>query len=163
MAATPQFGGTNGVAELNLGQVGSARRAAGMAVYTLNVLEGDDEVSDVESHPRKQDVTFSEHLGWNGATVRWVGMIKVADSTELEAIRSELSVARYGRTITNGVRGAFDAARIAATRLTDSFGKILGESCRLRRAEFTGRVQTISATPGMTLQVPLTVEFRILV
>ena len=72
MAVLPNFGGTNGVAVLNVGQSGSGRRPAKIW-YTANVILHEPQVDEVLHGVAQQNVAVQDRLGWRGEVVTWTG------------------------------------------------------------------------------------------
>ena len=161
MAATPGFGGTKGVAELNLGQPGSARETANTARYAVRV-EQQNEDAGVAFHPlNDQPVTFAETTGFKGKLVVWRGQLKVATINELSLIKSHVAEFHTGQTITAGVRSAVDAAKKKATKLTDYFGEVVSTTAVLTGAVF-GEVYKLSNDATFSHGCELTITFRVL-
>ncbi len=161
MAATPGFGGTNGVAELNLGQPGSARATAQTADYAVRVPRGDEEDGTVVHQLAEQPVSFAENTGFQGFDVTWDGLLRVASIDELEAIRSHVSEFRTGQTITAGVRSAVDPDKMKATKLTDYWAKVISEKAKMTSAIF-GEVRRLSNNATFSHACQLTIRFRVL-
>jgi hypothetical protein len=162
MAATPGYGGTNGVAELDLGQPGSARYLAGTARYIVTMKMDAEETREVVNKIPQQSVAFHDHLGPIARFYLWEGTLKVIDIDTLHEIEDEISQARDGYARSNGVLGAFDPAAVRATRLRDGFDKIVSERARIADHAFVGRVSRLSTDTTFGYVVGLRVRFRTL-
>ena len=159
MPYKPQFGGTNGVPELDLGQEESPRAAAD-AAYNPNVLVGEPKIGEVENPLTQQNVTVTDHLGFRGRTFRWSGMLRAKDDATLEAIESELHAAKSGQALTAGVPGPFDGTKIKATRLTNKAGRVLSEKAIVKQYTFGRQRNITTGGSAMTIAVPLTIVFE---
>ena len=156
MPFKPQYGDTNGVAELDLGQEDSARETAGTAAYNPNVIAGTPTIRTVENTLTQQNVKVADHLGCGGRRVTWRGTLKVDNDDTLAAIESALHGAMTGHTITAGVPDTFDGDLIKVTRITNKAGRTLSEKARLATYTF-GRQRNIS-TGGATLTIAVSLE-----
>lgn len=161
MADAYQFGGTNGVAKLNIGTPGSARAAANQAEYRPNVIGGRIEINRVVNELPQQGETFVDNLGFAGQMIRFAGILKVATDTVLAAIEAELSLFTTGQTITAGVRGQVVASRMKSTTLANGSGRVLADKAIMLEPEW-GRQRTITSSAYFTLARELSLNFRIL-
>ena len=162
MAATPGFGGTNGVAELDLGQPGSARETAQTARYSVHVNRGPQDPGMTVHKLSEQPVSFVEHTGFAGQEVTWNGLLKVATMEVYKAIVSELSEYQTGQSIdANGNYGAVAPAKMKATKLTDYFGTVVAARATMARAVL-GRVHKLSNDETYEYMGELTISFRVL-
>jgi len=160
MPAQPTFGGVN-VAEMNIGQPGSARYNAGTANYTANVRYGPEERRDVEQQYPQQNFATIDKLGGGQRTVRWVGRMKCSSRAVWQAIQSELLEYEEGRTknFATGTRGAFDELAIVPDKLVDRGGGVITTRAVVARHEFDAEHER----PDGTMLIPsLTVTFRVL-
>jgi len=159
VAGTPQFGGTNGVVELNAGQPGSALYVANQARYVVNVLEGADVAAVVPQALVQQNITFEDKLGFRGSMVVWQGMLKTVSDAVRQAIYSQLNQYLHGSALSSGVLGSPVPSQMKPTRLTNAFGSVLSE--RAVVADWTGgQVRTMSGSSPYTLIVPLRIVFK---
>ena len=161
MAGTPQYGGTGGVAELNIGQPGSARNGSGAASYIVNVLVGADQAVTVNQGVPQQNVTFQDNLGSAPGDVTWNGTLKVNNAATLNAIRSDLDRYKHGSARVAGVLGAPNMSYVRATRLTDSFSQILSENARIVDWSFTDRIRRLHASAFLYI-TKLRIRFELL-
>ena len=161
MATYPQFGGTSGVAELDVGQKGSTRNGANQARYPANVVEFPPLKTEVVNRLPQQGVAFVEVQAFKGQFVEWRGTLRVSTSTVLAAIRSDLSKFKDGQTITAGVRSAYNSAWVQPTKLTDTFGEILTTTAKLVDYRW-GEFRAITSSPYFTIAVPLTLRFEVI-
>jgi hypothetical protein len=159
MASLPQFGGTNGVIELNAGQPGSLLHGADLARYTVNVIEGADAAAVVPQGLIQQNVTFEDNLGFRGAMVVWDGMLKVASDAVRQAIYSQLNQYRHGSPLVGGTLWAPNPTQMKPTRLVNAFDSILSERAKLEDWS-SGRVMALSGSSPYTLMVPLRIIFK---
>ncbi len=160
----PQFGGTNGVAELDVGQKGSTRRSSGLVHYAANVILHEPQVDEVLHGVPQQNVAFQDRLGWRGDMVTWTGGCRIKNSTEFANLRSVLSQYRTGSTVnsSDGTRGSPDKTFFKPTFMADFFGEALGSKAIMTGYRFDGRVSRISGSAAYSLWVNLTIVFRIL-
>lgn len=159
MASLPQFGGTNGVVELNAGQPGSLLHTADQARYTVNVIEGADAAAVVPQGLIQQNVTFEDNLGFRGAMVVWDGMLKVVSDAVRQAIYSQLNQYLHGSAMISGTLGSPSPTQMKPTRLVNALGSVLSERAKL--ADWTsGRVMALSGSSPYTLMVPLRIVFK---
>jgi hypothetical protein len=164
MASYPQFGGTNGVPELDIGQAGSARRTANKAQYAVQVLRRPPAVRSVVHQVPQQHVRYRDLLGWSGESVTWQGSVRVKDTTEIAALANELYRFRTGftRNATTGVPSPTDLSVLAPTLLTDAFGIALGEQAVLDGYQFGENFRRITGDAGWLYWNTLTVVFEVL-
>ena len=156
MPSTPQFGGTNGVPELDAGQVGSARRAANEAYWTVRVRVGADKVASAQHALPGQARVFRSTQGRTGQTVTWEGNLKLKDGVVFEALRKELDAYRHG-----GIDEP-DPNNIKSTTLKDRDDQTLSTRAVLTDWEFTTDVRTITGDANYTRIVGLRVTFECL-
>ena len=123
--ATPTFGGTNGVPELDIGQTGSARRAAGTAFWVGRVIEGSDKTLSVINPLGPQNVIVRDVSGFRGRTVRWEGHLKIDSDATLGVIQSELAQRKHASPRSTGLLGTPNLTLLRATQLINSFGRVL--------------------------------------
>jgi len=160
MPATPQFGGTNQVPEINLGQPGSTR-AGSTALYTLRVSLTADIDTHVDQGIPQQNVVLRDIFGFRGTRVSWRGTLKIRDNATLIAIMAELNQYEHGSLRTSGVLGAPSTVFLRPTRLTDYDGAVLSESAVLDSWRFSGDRLAISG--GIyALATQLEVIFKVL-
>ncbi|MEK6798030.1 MAG: hypothetical protein AABZ12_03615 [Planctomycetota bacterium] len=162
MAATPQYGGTNGVPEVNLGQPGSARAAGNTARFTLRVLEGSDQAIRVPQAVVQQNVTFADNLGFREGEVEWAGTLRVDTPTTLDAVRNELNRYKHGSARVSGALTAPDPTYMRPTKLTDSFGNVLSLTAQLAEWSFTTPVNKLHQGGYFLYAVGLRVRFKLL-
>lgn len=160
--ATPQYGGTGGVPELDVGQPGSARDGAGTARYVVRVLEQPDRATVVNQPVVQQNVSFEDNLGFSAGRVIWEGSLKVDSDARLGAIESELNRYLHGSARVDGVLGPPNPAYLKPTRLTNALGRVLSESARLEGWTFQGPVQKLHNAGTFNYLVPLRVVFKML-
>jgi len=152
--ATPAFGGTNGVAALDIGQVGSARRAANQAYAVINVLEGDDDAGQTIHRVPQQNVVFRDVMGFAGRRVTWRATLKVDTDARLATIEAELNAKRHG-----GMSGFPDPSQLRETRLTNMYDRIISERAVLTAWQFTDRTRRVTSSGTFTVLVPIRIDF----
>lgn len=166
MAGTPQFGGTNGVPEINLGQPGTTRYTDDpkKAHYRVNVHRRPPEVAQVQHGLPQQNVAFVDQLGWRGEIVTWVGSIVVKDSTQLGLLVSELSLFLTGCSVdaSTGVRTQVDTSYLAGTVLKDAYGIAMASKAIMAGYQFHDNWQVVSGSSQWAYLNHLTCVFRIL-
>ena len=161
MATYPQFGGTNGVAELDVGQQGSARRAANQATYPGYVIEGAVKAPEVVNALMQQGLSYIEVMSYQEQEVVWHGTLRVASAAIRAAIRSDLAKYKYGQTITDGVSSPYNSAWVQPTLLADAYGTILSTRAKLVGYNW-GDFTALSGSAYYTIAVPLTLRFTLL-
>jgi len=162
MPATPQFGGTNGVPELDMGQPGSARAAGNTAKYVLQVLESPAEVTRVPQKVPQQNVAFEDNMGFDSGAAEWRGTLKVSSDAVLGAIYSDLDRFQHGSSRVAGQLAAPSPLYIKPTRLTNSFGRVISESATLESWRTDGPVKRLSGSEPYLYAVGMTVRFKLL-
>jgi hypothetical protein len=162
MAATPQFGGTNGVPEIDMGQDGSARQSAGTALFRPNVLIGADDTRVVAQHLTQQNFAFRDNLGFTGKPVVWAGLLKVNTNATLHLIMNELNRYRHGSGRSGGLFTAPSVVYLRPTRLTDFDGTLITEAAALRDFQWRGRRKHISSGGALTMAVAMNLVFEVL-
>lgn len=161
MAYNPGYGGSNGVAEFDIGQPGSASRTGNTRFWVGRVSIGQWEESQQLNTIPKQNVTFTEDLGFRGQSVQWIGRVKVVNAVGQASLWSHLNLFMTGQSITAGVRSARDASYLATTRLVDGFNNIMSATARIQTFRFGNWFPLPQdATFGFTAD--LDVDFRIL-
>jgi len=161
MATYPQFGGSNGVAELDIGQKGSARRAANQATHPAKVREGAIKAPEVVNALMQQGLSYVEIMSYQEQEVIWTGTLRVASAAIRAAIRSDLAMYRYGQTITDGVPSTYNRLWVQPTLLADAYGTIL--SVRAKLIDWAwGDFSSVTGGPYYTIAVPLTLRFTLL-
>lgn len=154
MSSLPQFGGTNGVAELNAGQPGSALHAANQARYIVRVIEGADDANAVPQALPQQNVVFEDRLGYRAAIVVWEGSLKVISDAVRQVIYSQLNQYKHGSALVGGVLGPPVPSQMKPTTLINSFGSVL--STRATLVDWTeSGVRALSGSAPYTLIVPI--------
>jgi len=161
MAATPFFGGTNSVPELDAGQKGSARHTSKVQ-WVANVTEGPPEFRDVIAAMVEQNQIFASRLGWSGQIFTWSGPAVFENDTEVAALRSVLNQYRTGSTIdpTTGVMSAPNVAYLKGSILKDSFGKALASRAIVVDWRFGPRWRVPTGRTGFTRWNTITIVFR---
>lgn len=162
MATVPQFGGTNGVDELDLGQPGGARAAANSARYVVQVHQQPDRTTAVDQKVVQQNIAFQDVLGYDLGEVQWIGTLKVINDATLQAIVSDLNKAKHGSARVAGELAAPNPAAVQPTVLKNSFGSTLSTKAVIRDWSFDGPVKTLSGGAPYTLIVGLRVVFKLL-
>jgi hypothetical protein len=160
MATTPYFQ-IGSLGELDIGQLGSTRRAAGTAWWSGRVLVGDPEVATVENALPQQGGGFRDHLGFTTQGITWDGRIKTTTRAILAAVESDLSLHRTGQSITNGVRSAPNTAYTKPGVLKDYWSEIQSVKAVLDRVGF-GERSTLNSSGAFTITCRLQLFFRIL-
>lgn len=159
MAYTPQFGGTNGVPELDIGQEGSARRGAGTAMAVVQVTERGTQSRTVETPLPQQNVVFGDELGFADKATIWRCSIRTTTAAIMGAILNEIASYRTGQLYTAGVgHAAFDAGRIKPTRLTNNWGTVISDHAVLKDYETATPVRRISGS-GFTCLAEVIITF----
>lgn len=124
----PQFGGTNGVAVLDLGQRGGTRATAGTAMFTGQFDFGAEETRSAEHRQAQGQTVFRDHLGSSGARMTLNGTIRTNTAGLMRTIIAELNELKTGsRRADDGTIGAIDPAKFKPTRLTDYDSTVLSE------------------------------------
>lgn len=162
MATVPQFGGSNGVDELDLGQPGGARAATPTARYVVQVTENPDKATSVDQKVVQQNAAFRDVLGFDFGDVIWTGTLKVTTDAVLQAIKSDLNKAKHGSARVAGDLTAPSTAAVQPTVLKNSFGSTLSNKAVLHDWGFDGPVRTLSGSSPFTLLVKLRVVFKLL-
>ena len=146
----PSFGGTNGVALLDLGQGGSVRHAAGDASFTGAMIFGEEETRTAE-HRQTQGVTvYRDHLGSSGARVTLSGTMRTKTAAIMRTIIAELNELTTGSLRTpDGLPGPVDPAKFKPTRLTDFDGAVLSERVILERWRSIGSRRVTPEWPAL--------------
>lgn len=162
MATVPQFGGTNGVAELDIGQTGGALATAQDARYVVQVTQQPDQTTTVDQKVVQQNVAFQDVLGYELGEVIWNGTLKVKTDAILQGIVSKLNEAKHGSVRISGSLAAPNPAAMQPTILKNSFGSTLSNSAVIRNWSFDGPVKTLSGGAPYTLLVGLRVVFKLL-
>jgi hypothetical protein len=161
MATTPQFGGTNGVAELDLGQPGGARYNVS-ARYTVQVVQQPERTAVVDQKLVQQNVAFMDNLGFELGRVLWTGTLKVNNNATLQAIVSDLNRAKHGSARVGGNFLPPSLQYIRPTVLKDFDGTTLCNQAVLEDWSFDGPRKRISGDALFTLLVGLRVVFKLL-
>lgn len=163
--AQPAYGGTNGVALLDIGQKGGVRNNGGLALATMGVNAAQEKITTVQQAFPQQNFTVQDLLGFKGLLVTWNGTLWVIDATELQSIESDVEqykAGRYRDPLTGEV--TFNLDQMKPTRLTRSVGKtfaVLSEVARLVEYKRIGPRQTVVGNPYTVMQV-FEIVFRIL-
>lgn len=150
------------MAVLDVGQVGSTRRAANQASYPANVRDNPPIAPDVINPLPGQPVVFVDKIPSQGRLVYWTGLLAMSSSTVLTAIRSDLSKFALGQTRTDGVPSAINTAYVQATMLTDAYDEILSLRAVLLPNFRWGEFHRLNTDATRVIGVPLTLTFRIL-
>ncbi len=126
-AGDPQFGGTNGVTALDIGQIGGTREAAGNATAYITELPGADTAPTVVHRFPQSGVAIADRMGLGGGLYTWRFDIVATTITILRTIRFEIEVYRHGRlrAEAGGVFGAPTPAELAPTQLTNFDGDVV--------------------------------------
>ena len=162
MAVIPNFGGTNGVPVLDLGQPGSARAGSDKAAYGVRVTRLDEDDGTVVHKLTDQAVSFAEATGFRGQRIVWAGNLKVVDVAELTAIRSHLTSFRTGQTVdAGGIRSAIDPALMGASTLTDTLEAVITPNAKIVSVVF-GEIRKLTADATFGYLVPLRITFGVL-
>ncbi len=157
-----QFGGTNAVALMNIGQPGSAYAGSGAALYLLRVIEGADRARVVEQAIDQQNVAFQDQLGFAGTRVIWSGNVKVGTDAVLGTITAQLNRYKHGSSRTDGLLDPPDPRQMRPTRLTNSFGRILSERAVIDGWSM-GEVSTLhNGAPYTLIARDLRIVFKLL-
>lgn len=147
MPYTPQFGATNGVGELDIGQTGSVRRGAGTALATIRTNRDEDQNRVAENGLPQQNVIYRDLLGFGGRPVFWRGDLRTTTETLIGTIEAELDSYRTGQKYTpGGTFDAFDISRIRPTRLTNGFGRVISDHAILQAWQWTSDILRISSS-----------------
>jgi len=162
MSATPQFGGSNGVTELDAGQPGSGRATSNDARYVVRVIEGADQATVVGQAIVQQNVTFEDRLGYAGTRVVWEGSLRVSSDTVLGAIQEQLNKYLHGSGRSSGVLGGPDPAQMRPTKLTNNFGRVLSERAVVEEWSMNGVGTLFNASPYTLIVEKLRIVFKLL-
>ncbi len=151
----PSFGGTNGVASLDIGQPGSARRTAvpPTAIATVRTVIREPEVDQVETRFVQQNMSQVDTLGERGRVIEWQCVIKCDTDVTRATIMAEIGHYIVGY---NKLTGAADPMQIRKTDMIDAFGRTY-KGVVLREAVVMGPRQVTS--DNMVL-VQLSLRFR---
>lgn len=159
MAATPNFGGTNGVTELNIGQKGSTFEQGGVALYEAIEQGFDDEISNVVSRVPQGSMSFVETMGWTSSIVVWTGKLWTTNDALMSTIESLVSLLSTGQTVSiAGVRGAMDVTQRVGTQLVNGDGRTISENA-IMMPPVWGKRGTLAGT-DFAFSVDLTLRFR---
>lgn len=161
MPGTPQYGGSGGVVELDIGQPGLSRNGE-TAQATISVIVGDERATIVPGGVPQQNVALEQNLGFAGGQVTWQGSLRVASTALLQTIFAEMAAYKHGSVRINGVLGPPNLNLIKPTRLTDGFGNVISERARLRAAAMTSRVMKISGNALYNFHVQIRIVFGLL-
>lgn len=164
MAGTPLFGTTNGVTELDVGQVGSARRAAGTVSWVANTVRQAPQLTRVVHGAPGQNIVFEDNLGWRGEIVQWTGHIKFKDNTEFAAFVSLINqyLTGSGLDADTGVRSAVDLSFTKPTLLEDALGNAIGSRVVMIGQQFEGPPLACGTSGFLYLFRNFTLIFRVL-
>lgn len=163
MPYTPQYGGINGVVELNIGQTDSPRRTGGFAIFTPHMVGGADTAIEVPQNVVQQNVAFQDVLGFQHALVGWEGDLRVVNAAQFVEVQNELNKYLHGSTRTSGTLNAPDVNRLKPTRLTDTLGNTLSQNARMIDWRWTTRILRMSnGTSGMLYLRGLRIDFKLL-
>ena len=121
----PKIGGTNGVPELDLGQIGGTRNGAGDAKFSGNVLVGQDRTAKVQHPLPQQQGGFEDNLGFQAGRVRIDCMVRGKTAAIFESMRQELNERLHGSLRVAGVLGPADPSKTKPSQLTDFDGTVL--------------------------------------
>lgn len=147
MAYTPQFGGTNGVPELDIGQEGSARRGAGTAMAVVQVTPRGTLARTVETPLPQQNVVFADVLGFEDKPTIWRCSIRTTTAALMNTITNEIAAYLDGQLYTAGVgRAAFNENLVKPTRLRDNHGNVLSDDATLKNFETITPIRRISGS-----------------
>ena len=149
----PQFGGTNDVPELDIGQKDSTRFVANDARWIGRVGVGPDEVAAALHRLPAQNVVYRGAMGFTGRKVTWEGSLKLKDDAILAAIEGELNAYRHGGLTTP------DPALLKSTKLTNLDERVLSENAVLEDWRFTGRVFPVQGDASFTMLVRMQITF----
>lgn len=159
MAYTPQFGGTNGVPELDIGQEGSPRRGAGTAMAVVQVTERGTIARTVETPLPQQNVVYADALGFADKVTIWRCSIRTTTAALMGTILNEIAAYRTGQLYTAGVgHAAFDASLLKPTRLQNNWGVVISDDAVLKDFETTSPVKRISGS-GFTCIMEALITF----
>ncbi len=162
MAATPLYGGSNGVTELDVGQKGSDLNGSNFAEFEAHVNHGRPDNPTVASKPVQTNQVIQDVLGFQGQIVTWSGIIRFSTNAKLVVVMNNISLARdgYTRNFTSGVPGTVDETELKYTKLVDAHGNVMTDQARLIDAKWD-RVRTLAAST-FSLWTTLMLTFRIL-
>lgn len=165
--AQPRYGGTNGVALLDIGQRGGTRNKSGQALATMGVNAAQEKIVTVQQGFPQQNFNAQDLLGFKGQPVTWNGTLWVIDAFELQVIEADIEMYKAGRyrdPITGVV--TLDLDQMKPTRLTRSVGGgkwvILSEVARLVEYKRSGPRQTVVGNPYTVMQ-EFEIVFEILI
>lgn len=133
--ATPSFGGTNGVPELDIGQVGSARRAAGTLNATVRVLAGAPETGVAKTELVEQHVNFIDNLGITGRPLVWDCTVRASSNAWMNTLLGELEGYKSGKNSVAG--GSPDPSLMHRTRMIDPWSRTY-QAVKLADFQLTG-------------------------
>jgi len=144
--ALPQYGGTNGVPELDIGQAGSTRRGNNTAWSTVRVIENPAEPESVVNPMPQQRANFRDLLSAGQSRVQWACTLKTDGNATRRTIISELRL--Y----------ASNVVYARETRLTDTAGGIISERAVMLAPVF-GQVMKLSGSGNFTQLMELRLMF----
>lgn len=132
-AGHPQYGGTNSVQLLDLGQPGGTRQLAGQATFFVKTRR-EEMTPRIVTHRMAQNAgAFEDHLGVTGERIVWEGTIVATSIANMNAILDDLNQATSGYSRdTAGKLSVFHPLAVRETRMTDFDGTVLADRARIQ-------------------------------
>ncbi len=158
--ATPTYGGTNSVTVLDIGQPGGTLETAGTARAVLRAFQVNSDMIQTVTRIPQQGPAFHDIQGPGHPMYRWEGTVKVAATTDMLTIMSNLERALTGHPLdADGSYGAFDADEIRATALKDSHDNFHATKSRILRYSL-GRWLRITSGGSYNYVSNVTIDFQ---
>ena len=156
----PKYGGTNGVAVLDIGQSGGTRHPA-IAQWAGKSDPQADRVRKVPHGVAQQGVFFEANLGPGVGQVSWDGTLITNTRATMRTIFAELNAYLHGyvRSTVTGMMQPTATAQIVATQLWDWDETLISRRARLANWR---RVGGIHCTPDGNYMTELSIEFELL-
>lgn len=131
MATVPQYGGTNSVTELDVGQPGGTLNPT-LAWYVVRTQQQGAEAVVTDQRLPQQVAGFVDIQGPLGGVHVWSGNLKVATVDTFRVVRSNIERALHGHPVNaDGSWGAFAADEIRPTTLIDGLGQTISLAAKL--------------------------------
>jgi hypothetical protein len=137
----PKIGGTYGVPELDLGQIGGTRETAGTAKLTAHVIVGQDNVNAVTHKLPQSIAVYRNVIGFVGGRIVIQGVMRASTAAIFETMLQEINQRRHG-SLRNGAGGPLlppDPSKMVPTQVTDSQGTVISQQAVVQDWQPRGR------------------------